>query len=158
MNKAKVVAVTVSILFLASCTTETITFRDTYHLSVVKQKFKAKMDEKLIGPTYESDDHGAHGIYQVGRALSYIIENDPKAEVSLSYVASSADYVLTPSFGVRPGAIANDHLTVLVQANGQRQVIEVFGHGDTYWNTFNAYQEAIERAVISLHQKLTALF
>jgi hypothetical protein len=152
-----VIGIVVQCVWLASCT-QTITFKEPYHLTAIQKKFRAKLDNTLTTLTYESSDLGAHGVYDVGRALTYVIENDPKADVSLGYVASSSDYTLTPSYGFGPAAVANYHLTLLVQANGQRQVMEVVGHGETYWNTYNAYQEAIERAVISLHQKLTALF
>lgn len=150
------IRVLVGCFWLASCT-ETITFKEPYHLSAVK-KFRAKLDNKLAKLTFESDDYGAHGIYEVGRALSYVIQNDPKADVSLGYVTSSADFILTPSYGVGPSGVANYRLTLLVQVNGRREVIEVVGQGGTRWSTYTAYQEAIERAVISLHQKLTALY
>ncbi len=90
--------------------------------------------------------------------MAYAFQNDASAPISISYVDSTMAYALAPSFFITPAAQAEYKLTVLVVAANRREVMEGTGRGGSHVDSGNAYQEAIERAVMALYRKLTALF
>jgi hypothetical protein len=142
----------IAALMLAACS-QRVTFEEPYYLQTIEKRIPARLDAKLANLT-EQDIHQ----FDVGRALAYAIQNDPNAPISISYVDSTMTYALSPAFFITPGAQAEYKLTVLVVTESRREVMEGSARGGSHVDAANAYQEAIERAVMALHRKVVALF
>ena len=146
-------------LFVASCA-RTVGFEETYQLKVPEQKISVRLDDKLrsLEETMSAALGSETGTYKVGKALSYVFENDPSASISIRYISSHLDHIMNPGgWFLSPVVQAEYRLTVIVETTGRKEIVEVTGKGNSYLNSYNAYQDAMEKAVILLHQKLVAL-
>lgn len=145
--------------FLASCSAN-ITFEETYHLVPSEEKIRVRLDERLINLTETASAilGTETGEYHVGKALAYVLKNDPHSPVSLTYVFSEMRYSFNPaSWFITPGVQAQYRLLVTVVLKERRETVEVIGMGASHVNSYRAYQEAVENAVLLLGKKLAAL-
>jgi hypothetical protein len=144
----------------SSCA-RTVSFDDPYHLKAGQKKILVRLDDRLANlKEYSSAIAGSEsGTYDVGKALAYLFENTSSANLNLSYVSSTLDYTFNPSsWFITPGVQSEYKLIILAESESRREIIEVSGRGGSHLNSYNAYQQAIEKAVLSLYQKLVVLF
>lgn len=147
---AAVLTVSLSVL---GCS-QTIDFSKPYYLTST-DKPTVSLDSSLYKKVETSSVMGENGTYLLAPALDHAFQNDQQAPISLEYVSS--DLRITPGTSIMlSGMFTADYklLTKGVTGTQRTTLIEATGKGVSYLNSYNAGQEAIEKAIIDLQNKV----
>jgi hypothetical protein len=147
------VAVLTVSLIVFGCS-QTIDFSTPYHLTST-DKTTVSLHSSLHKKVETSSVMGENGTYLLGPALDHAFQNNQQAPISLEYVSS--DLRITPGTSIVLSGMftANYKLLTKGVTGTQRTIlIEATGTGVSYLNSYNAGQEAIEKAIIDLQNKV----
>ena len=143
-------------LMLTGCST-TVNFSTPQHLASDQPRIIVMIDPNLLNKVEQSSVVWESGNYEIGAALTQLIDNKASALTKIEYVSSDLGIHQGVSIFLSGMMIADYRLTVKRTAQGQSSLVEGRGNGVSYLNSFNAGQEAIEKAVIDLVSKLRAM-
>jgi hypothetical protein len=147
--------IVLAVIALGGCSSH-VDFSSPYHLTA-QDRIAIAVDPNLENKVESSSLVWEEGTYALGPALARVIENRSDAPSRIEYVSSS----LVPAQGVSwfgSGMMTADY-TLLVKhhVGGSSSLLEARGKGVSYLNSFNAGQEAIEKAMLDLVTKVKAL-
>ena len=97
------------------------------------------------------------GVYDVGRALLYVVEDDPNSSVSIQYLSSELHADVREVFLTWRVFAADYRLEVLIRTPERMKLVEALGKGRSTESSLQASQEAIENTVLHLSKQLKAL-
>jgi hypothetical protein len=153
MKTARSIFIALSVL-LVGCSAK-VNFSSPYHLDS-GERIVANLDPVLLAKVEHSSVVWEKGNYELGSAFDRVIVNRSDAPSKIEYVSSDLTAHQGVSWFMTGMVIAEYRLTVKHTRAGQSSLIDGQGKGVSYWNSFNACQEAIEKAIIDLVAKIKA--
>jgi hypothetical protein len=153
MNTFVLSAILAAVVF-SGCT-QTVDFSEPYHL-VGQEKITAALDPSLTDRVETSSILGGleKGTYKLATAVALVFQNDQSSPVKLALVSSTLETVPLVSAFETGTVSAHYRLLVKRTVGDSSALVEGQGEGFSYLNSFNAVQEAIEKALIDLGVKI----
>lgn len=146
MKTARTIFIALSVL-VVGCSAK-VDFSSPYHLDS-GERIVAHLDPVLLAKVEHSSVVWEKGNYE-------LIVNRSDAPSKIEYVSSDLTAHQGVSWFMTGMVIAEYRLTVKHTRAGQSSLIDGQGKGVSYWNSFNACQEAVEKAIIDLVAKIKA--
>ena len=143
---------------IGSGCSQTVDFTQPYHLTS-QERLTVAIDPALLSRVEQSSMLAGteQGTYHLGPALLLAFVDDQSARARIDYGSSRLDVVPSVSIFLSGMSVAEYKLLVNLVRGSAPVLIEASGRGVSYWNSFNASQEAIELAVLDLATKVRRL-
>jgi hypothetical protein len=133
-----------------------VDFSSPYNLEA-QDRIAIAIDPTLVNKVESSSVVWEQGTYALGPALARVIDNRSDAPSRIEYVSSNLVITQSVSWFLSGTMIADYTLLVKRNVGGSSSLVEARGKAISYWSSFNAGQEAIEKAMLDLITKLKAL-